>query len=74
MANQEKSSRTDRERAEDYLRESDEVDMVSHEHSLLLRALYHENRHGNDLLATHTKVLGELTEVLSRVARHLGDR
>jgi hypothetical protein len=69
-----KKSPTDRDRAEDYLRESDEVDVVNHEQSLLLRALYHETRHGNDLLATHTKALGELTGVLNRVARRLGDR
>lgn len=61
--------------------EAEEIGQLGYAQAHLLRAIYHEMRHGHDQTAAHaaaiekqTKALADLAGVLDRVALHLGDR
>lgn len=61
--------------------DAEEIGQLGYAQTHLLRAIYHEMRHGHDQTAAHaaaiekqTRALADLAGVLDRVALHLGDR
>jgi hypothetical protein len=48
--------------------------MLAEAHSQLLRAIYHELRHGHDQQADQAAAMKNMTEAMEKLAGRLGDR